>query len=53
MKLGKLLKSAARYAKDNPEKVLVVAGMVAPGVVAKLAPKVVKAVAVVKAAKAL
>lgn len=51
MNIGKLLRSVARYAKDNPEKVLVVAGMLAPGAVAKVAPKVIKAVAVVKAVK--
>lgn len=59
MNIGKILKSAVRYAKDNPEKVIAVATIIAPApvkagvvqAVTKLAPKVVKAVAVVKAVK--
>jgi len=40
MNIGKLLGKAVRYVKANPEKVLVVASLVAPGAVAKVAAKV-------------
>lgn len=53
MNLKKLLGKVVSYAKANPEKVLMVATLVAPGVVAKVAPKVAKAVAAVKVAKSL
>lgn len=43
MNLGKLIKSAARVVKKNPELALVVAGVVAPGLVRKAAPIVLKA----------
>lgn len=45
MNIGKLLKSAVRVVKASPEKALIVASLVAPGVVSKLAPKVVPIVA--------
>lgn len=41
MNIGRLLGKAVRYAKANPEKVLVVASLIAPGVVAKVVPKIV------------
>jgi len=40
MNIGKFLGKAVRYAKANPEKVLVVASLIAPGAFAKIAPKV-------------
>lgn len=47
MNLGKIIRGAVRYAKQNPEKVLVVASLVAPAatakVVAKVAPLIVAA----------
>lgn len=39
MNIGKLLGKAVKYAKANPEKVLVVASLIAPGAVAKVAAK--------------
>lgn len=39
MNIGKLLKSVVRYAKANPEKVLVVASLVAPAATAKVIAK--------------
>lgn len=51
MNIGRILKSAARYAKNNPEKVLMVASLVAPKVVTKVAPKVVQAIATAKVVK--
>ena len=39
MNLGKLFGKAVRYVKANPEKVLVIASLVAPGAVAKIATK--------------
>lgn len=38
MNLGKILKTAARKAKENPELALVLLGLVAPKVAAKAAP---------------
>lgn len=38
MNIGKILKSAARKAKENPELALVLLGLVAPKVAAKAAP---------------
>lgn len=43
MGLGKLIKSAARVVKNNPEIALVFAGVVAPKLVRKAAPLIVKA----------
>jgi hypothetical protein len=43
MNIGKLLGKAVRYAKANPEKVLVIASVLAPGAVAKVAPIVIAA----------
>jgi hypothetical protein len=43
MNIGKLLKGAVRAAKKNPEIALAVAGVIAPGVVKKIAPIVVAA----------
>ena len=40
MKIGRLLKKAVRFAKNNPEIVLSVAGVVAPKLVTKVAGKV-------------
>lgn len=40
MNIGRLFGKAVRYVKANPEKVLVVASLVAPGAVAKIATKV-------------
>jgi hypothetical protein len=53
MNLSKMLKGAVRVVKNNPEIALMVAGAVAPKVVAKAAPKIAKAVAAVKVVKAL
>lgn len=50
MNLGKLLKTVARKAKENPEIAIAVVGMVAPGVVRKAAPIIVAA-ATAKAAE--
>jgi hypothetical protein len=49
MNLGKLLKGAAKFVKANPEIALVVAGAIAP----KLVAKGVRIAAKVKAAKEL
>lgn len=38
MNLGKILKSAVKKAKENPELALVVVGLVAPGLARKAAP---------------
>lgn len=38
MNIGKILKTAARKAKENPELALVLLGLVAPKVAAKAAP---------------
>jgi hypothetical protein len=43
LKIGKLLKTVVRAAKANPEIALAVAGLIAPGVVKKVAPIVVAA----------
>lgn len=43
MSIGKLLGKVVRYAKANPEKVLVIASVLAPGAVAKVAPVIVAA----------
>ena len=53
MNLGNLLKGAARVIEKNPKKALLVATIVAPGLVAKLAPKVVSAAAKAKVVKEL
>jgi hypothetical protein len=44
MNLARLFKSAVRVVKENPDKALIVASLVALGVVTKLAPKVVPVV---------
>lgn len=44
MNLKNLAKSLVRTVKANPEKALIVASLVAPGIVGKLAPKVVPVV---------
>jgi len=49
MKIGKLIKSAVRYAKANPEKVLVVASLIAPGAAAKVIAKAGPLIAATKA----
>ena len=43
MNIGKLLGKAVRYVKQNPEKVLVIASVLAPGAVAKAAPIIIAA----------
>lgn len=43
MNIGKLLKGVVCYAKANPEKVLVIASVLAPGAVAKAAPIIIAA----------
>lgn len=43
LNIGKLLKGAVRAVKKNPEIALAVAGIVAPKLVAKAAPIIVKA----------
>jgi hypothetical protein len=42
--LTRLAKSAVRVVKQNPDKALIVASMLAPGIVAKVASKVVPVV---------
>jgi hypothetical protein len=44
MKLARILKSAVAVVKANPDKALIVASLVAPSVVSKLAPRVVPVV---------
>ncbi len=53
MNLGKLLSGAVRVVERNPKKALLVATIVAPRLVTKLAPKVVSAAAKAKLAKEL
>ncbi|SOB81162.1 hypothetical protein SAMN06297144_1430 [Sphingomonas guangdongensis] len=53
MNLGKLLKSVAKKAKENPELALIVLGIAAPKLAAKVAPKIAQVAAAVKVAKAL
>lgn len=43
LNIGKLLKAAATAVKKNPEIALVVAGVIAPKVVAKVVPIIAKA----------
>jgi hypothetical protein len=43
MNIGKLLKSAVRAVKKNPEVALIVVGLVAPKLAAKAAPIIVAA----------
>ncbi|WP_164521230.1 hypothetical protein [Sphingomonas sp. ABOLF] len=43
LNIGKLLKTVARAAKDNPEIALGVVGLIAPKVVKRIAPIVVAA----------
>jgi hypothetical protein len=53
MKVGKLLKSVVRKAQENPELALIVLGIAAPKLAAKVAPKVGQIAAAVKVAKSL
>lgn len=53
MNLGKLLKKVATKAKDNPELALIVLGIAAPKVAAKVVPKIAQAAAAVKVVKSL
>lgn len=53
MKIGKLLKTVATKAKDNPELALIVLGIAAPKLAAKVAPKVGQIADAMKVAKSL